>query len=57
MAKFFKHQLFLAGLNYHLGNKILEARKDGFTQSLELTQELEAILLDHRCFQKIAAVN
>jgi hypothetical protein len=45
MAKFFKHQLFLASLSKHLCEKVLEVRKDNFAQSLELAQELEAIQL------------
>ncbi len=36
MAKFFKHQLFLAGLDDPLRDEVLEARKDTFDQSLEL---------------------
>jgi hypothetical protein len=56
MAKFFKHQLFFDGISDPLSYKVLEARKDTFAQSLELTQELEAIQMNHRCSQKIAAV-
>jgi Retrotransposon gag protein len=40
MAKFFKHQLFRASLDNPLCNKVLEARKDTFAQSLDLVQEL-----------------
>ncbi len=40
MAKFFKHQMFLAGLKDSVRNKVLEAHKDTFTQSLELAREL-----------------
>jgi hypothetical protein len=36
VAKFFKHQLFLAGLRNNLHDKVLEAKKDTFAQSLEL---------------------
>ncbi len=50
------HQLFLACLNDHLCDKVLEARKDTFAQSLELTRELEAIQLDHKPSQKIATI-
>jgi hypothetical protein len=56
MAKFFKHQLFLAGLSDSLRNKVLEAKKDSLAQSLEFARELEAIQLDHKRSQKIAAV-
>jgi len=56
MAKFFKHQLFLAGLSDNLRDKVLEAKKDTFTESLDLARELESIQLDHRRSQKIAAV-
>jgi len=48
MGKFFKHQLFLAGLSDNVCDKVLEAKKDTFAQSLELAHELEAIQLDHR---------
>jgi hypothetical protein len=48
MAKSFKHQLFLAGLSDNVRDKVLEAKKDTFAQSLELARELEAIQLDHR---------
>jgi hypothetical protein len=36
MAKFFKHQLFLASINYNIRDKVLETKKDTFTQSLKL---------------------
>jgi hypothetical protein len=36
MAKFFKYQLFLASISDPLCDKVLEARKDTFAQSLEL---------------------
>ncbi len=47
MGKFFKDQLFLASLSNNLCDKTLEAKKDTFTQSLELALELEAIQLHH----------
>ena len=56
MAKFFKHQMFLASHKDSVHDKVLEAQKDTFTQSLELAQELEAIQSNHECTQKIAAV-
>ncbi len=55
-TNFFKHQLFLAGLSDSLCDKVLEAKKDTFTMSLEFAWELEAIQLDHKCSQKIADV-
>jgi hypothetical protein len=56
MAKFFKHQLFLAGIHNHLWDKVLEVKKDTFYQSLDLAHELEAIQLDHKHTQKVAAL-
>jgi hypothetical protein len=56
MAKFFKHQLFLAGLSDNLCDKVQKAKKDTFAESLELAREFEAIQLDHRRSQKIAAI-
>jgi hypothetical protein len=56
MGKFFKHQLFLAGLSDSVCDKVLEAKKDTLAPSLELARELEAIQLDHRCSLKIAMV-
>jgi len=56
MAKFFKHQLFLAGFSDNLRDKVLEAKKDSFAESLDLARELEAIQLDHKRSQRIAAV-
>ncbi len=48
MAKFFKRQLSLAGLSDSLRDKVLEAKKDTFSQSLELARELESIRMDHK---------
>jgi hypothetical protein len=56
MAKFFKHHLFLAGLKESLHDKVLEAQKDTFSQSLKLARELESIQNNHKRWQKIAAV-
>jgi hypothetical protein len=47
MAKFFK-RLSLAGLSDSLRDKVLVAKKDTFSQSLELARELESIRMDHR---------
>jgi hypothetical protein len=56
MALFFKHQLFLAGIKDSVRDKVVEARKDTFQDSMKLARELEAIHNDHRRSQKIAAV-
>jgi hypothetical protein len=56
MAKLFKHQLFLPCLTGQIRDKILEARKDAFAQSLELAREFEAIQLNHKRTLKIGAV-
>jgi len=48
--------MFLASHKDSIHDKVLEAQKDTFTQSLELAQELEAIQSNHECTQKIAAV-
>jgi hypothetical protein len=56
MAKFFKHQLFLAGLHQNLREKVLEAKKDTFFESLDLAHEIEAIQQDHCWILKITAI-
>jgi hypothetical protein len=56
MALFFKHQLFLAGIKDSVRDKVVEAGKDTFQDSMKLARELEAIHNDHRRSQKIAAV-
>jgi hypothetical protein len=56
MALFFKHQLFLAGIKESIRDKVVEASKDTFQESMKLARELEAIHNDHRRAQKIAAV-
>jgi len=56
MALFFKHQLFLAGLKDSVRDKVVEAGKDTFQESMKLARELEAIHNDHRRSQRIAAV-
>jgi hypothetical protein len=55
-AKFFKHQLFLAGLSDSLRVKVLEAKIDTFSQGLELACKLESIKLDHKHSKIIAAI-
>jgi Retrotransposon gag protein len=56
MALFFKHQLFLAGLKDLVRDKVVEAGKASFQESMKLARELEAIHNDHRRSQRIAAV-
>ncbi len=56
MALFFKHQLFLAGLKDSVRDKVVEAGKANFQESMKLARELEAIHNDHRRSQRIAAV-
>jgi len=56
MALFFKHQLFLAGLKDSVRDKVVEAGKASFQESMKLARELEAIHNDHRRSQRIAAV-
>jgi hypothetical protein len=56
MALFFKHQLFLAGIKDSLRDKVVEAGKASFQESMKYARELEAIHIDHRRSQKIAAV-
>ena len=41
--KFFRHQLFLAGLAHHLRAKVMEANKDTLRESVALAIELETI--------------
>ncbi len=48
MAKFFKHQLFLAGIKDPICDKVLEARKDTFKESMKLAREIEAIQNDQK---------
>jgi hypothetical protein len=56
MALFFKHQLFLAGIKDPICDKVLEAGKATFAESMKLSQEIEAIHNDRKRSQKIAAV-
>jgi hypothetical protein len=56
MALFFKHQLFLAGIKDSLCDRVLEAGKATFQESLKFARELEAIHNDRKCSQKIAAL-
>jgi hypothetical protein len=56
MALFFKHQLFLAGIKESLRDRVLEAGKATFQESLKFARELEAIHNDRKRSQKIAAL-
>ncbi len=56
MALFFKHQLFLAGIKDPIHDKVLEAGKATFQESMKLSREIEAIQNDRKRSQKIAAV-
>ncbi len=54
--KFVKHQLFLAGLKDSIGDKVLEAKKVTFNESVKMARNLETIQNDHKRSNKIAAV-
>jgi hypothetical protein len=54
--KFVKHQLFLAGLKDSICDKVLEARKATFNESVKAAHNLETIQNDHKRLRKINAV-
>jgi hypothetical protein len=54
--KFVKHQLFLAGLKDGLRDKVLQAKKATFNESVKVARNLETIQNDHKRLNKIAAV-
>jgi Retrotransposon gag protein len=54
--KFIKHQLFLAGLKDGICDKVLEAAKDTFTESVKVACNLETIQKDHKRLNHIAAI-
>jgi hypothetical protein len=54
--KFIKHQLFLAGLKDGILDKVLEAAKDTFTESVKVACNLETIQNDHKRLNKINAI-
>ena len=54
--KFIKHQLFLAGLKDGIRDKVLEAAKDTFTESVKVAHNLETIQNDHKRLNKINAI-
>jgi hypothetical protein len=48
MALFFKHQLFLVGIKDSLRDKVKEAGKATFKESMKLARELKAIQNDRK---------
>jgi hypothetical protein len=54
--KFVKHQLFLAGLKECIRDKVLQAEKATFNESVKEARNLETIQNDHKRLNKIAAV-
>jgi hypothetical protein len=54
--KFIKHQLFLAGLKDGIRDKVLEAAKETFTESVKVTRNLETIQNDHKRSNRISAI-
>jgi hypothetical protein len=54
--KFIKHQLFLAGLNNSIRDKVLEATKATFTESIKVARNLETIQNDHKRLNRINAI-
>ncbi len=56
LALFFKHQLFLARIKDPIRDKVLEAGKATFQESMKLAREIEAIQNDRKRSQKIAAI-
>jgi hypothetical protein len=54
--KFIKHQLFLAGLKDAIRDKVLEAAKETFTESVKVARNLETIQNDHKRLNKINAI-
>jgi Retrotransposon gag protein len=54
--KFINHQLFLAGLKDGICDKVLEAAKDTFTESVKVPRNLETIQNDHKRLNNINAI-
>jgi hypothetical protein len=54
--KFIKHQLFLAGLKDSIRDKVLEATKDTFTESVKVARNVEMIQNDHKRLNRINAI-
>ena len=53
--KFFRHQIFLAGISPNLRSKVMEANKDTLRESVSLAVELETIHSERR-IRTVAAV-
>jgi hypothetical protein len=53
--KFVKHQLFLAGLKDGIRNKVLQAEKATFNESVKVARNLETIQNNHKRLNKITA--
>lgn len=56
MSKFFKHQLFIAGLNDQIRSKVMEAGKTNVFDSLDLARELETIAADRKRSTHVAVI-
>jgi hypothetical protein len=54
--KFIKYQLFLVGLKDGIHDKVLEATKDTFTESVKVARNLETIQNDHKRLNRINAI-
>jgi hypothetical protein len=54
--KFIKHQLFLVDLKDGICDKVLEAAKDTFTESVKVAHNLETIQNDHKGLNRINAI-
>jgi hypothetical protein len=54
--KFIKHQLFLASLKDGIRNKVLEAAKDTFIESVKVARNLETTQNDHKRLNRINAI-
>jgi hypothetical protein len=54
--KFIKHQLFLASLKDGIHDKVLEAAKDTFTESIKIARNLETTQNDHKRLKRINAI-
>jgi hypothetical protein len=54
--KFIKHQLFLAGLKDGICDKVLEAAKASFNESVKAASNLETVQNYHKRLNRIAAI-
>ena len=55
--RFFKHQLFIAGLKEEIRTKIMEAGKTSIQESVTLARELEVIHEDRKKGHTVGAIN